>query len=318
MRICWLIWLLMMTACFADEPAQKREGEDVDRGQVLRGSYGTYDGEPRDQQGRVDIERLLAELSEIRANTYNWLIWHAETDWEDLKRFLPLARKKGILVWVTLVPPSESPPHTKRFSEPFRLDFERWGEEIAKLSVLEPNLVAWSIDDFTHNLKVLDPKRMRGIHGKARSINPKLAFVPCSYYPRITEQFIRDYRGLVDGILFPYRSESTEANLKDSSRVAEEIERIRDIAGPSLPVIIDVYATAHGRLGKTTPAYVWEVMVAGQQHADGVHVYCHQDKGRAPEKYRIIKDLFNKWANPPKQAEANSSGKRGKQDTGGQ
>lgn len=81
-------------------------GQDAtkfERARSLRGSFGTYAGEPRTKDGHVDIERLISELDELNANTYHWLIWHRETDWEDLRRFLPLAREKNILVWVCLV-----------------------------------------------------------------------------------------------------------------------------------------------------------------------------------------------------------------------
>ena len=33
-------------------------------------------------------------------------------------------------------PPSESPPHTRQYSEPFQLDYQRWAAEIARLSHL--------------------------------------------------------------------------------------------------------------------------------------------------------------------------------------
>ena len=117
--------------------------------------------------------RLISELSSIRANTYHWLINHAATDWDDLHRFLPLARKHQVRVWVCLVPPSESPPHTKYYAEPFRLDYQRWAVSLAKLSVREPNLVAWSIDDFQYSLRsIFAPAQMRKILGAARAINP--------------------------------------------------------------------------------------------------------------------------------------------------
>ena len=77
----------------------------IDRGSAIRGSLGTYDGEPRGKDGRVDIPRLISELVDIRANTYHWLINHAATDWDDLQRFLPMARKNRIRVWVCLAPP---------------------------------------------------------------------------------------------------------------------------------------------------------------------------------------------------------------------
>ena len=45
-------------------------------------------------------------------------------------------------------PPSASPPlYGTLYSEPFRLDYERWAKEIAQLSVREKNLIAWSLDD---------------------------------------------------------------------------------------------------------------------------------------------------------------------------
>src|ERR1051325_7224475 len=103
------------------------------RSETLRGTLGTYDGEPRLANGRVDVGKLVSELTDLHANSYNWLIWHAATDWDDLKSFLPLARKSKIKVWVTLVPPSESPPqYGNNYSEPFRLDYERGGKEIAR------------------------------------------------------------------------------------------------------------------------------------------------------------------------------------------
>lgn len=275
----------------ADDPSAP-----VDRTQALRGCFGTYAAAPRGEDRRVDTAQLVNELVDQRANTYNWLIHTAPTDWDDLKLFLPQTREKGIRVWVTLVPPTEQPPKNKAYAEPFRLDFERWAVEIAKLSVTEPNLVAWSIDDFTHNLGFYTPEKLRGIVGEARKINPRLAFVPCCYQPRITPEFIRDYRDSIDGILFPYRHESVKANLTDADLVAAEVQQIRVMAGDSLPVIVDVYATAHSRLGGTTPAYVRTVMSDARTSADGVLVYCHQDPTTQAEKYRLIKELYHLWS----------------------
>ena len=35
---------------------------------------------------------------------------------------------------------------------------------------------------------------------------------------------------------------------------------------------------------------------AAKKCADGVHVYCQQDKKRKPGKYNIIKELFHSWS----------------------
>jgi len=204
-----------------------------------------------------------------------------------LKLFLPLARKANLKVWVTLVPPSEPPP-----SEPFRLDYEQWATELAKLSLAEPNLVAWSIDDFSHNQKFFIPEYLGKLLAAACAINPKLAFVPCCYYKEITPSFVTNYGHLLDGILFPYRAESVGANLKDASQVENEIAKLHEMLGLKFPVILDIYATAHSHLGATTPEYLKDVLIAGMKSADGIFIYCHQDPVKSSAKYQIIKEGF--------------------------
>lgn len=112
----------------------------------------TYCSAPRKADGRVDVDRLASELADVGADTYSFCIHRAATDWDDLQLILPKARAKQIRIWASIVPPSESPPRVKLYAEPFRLDYQRWAVEFAKLSLREPNLVAWSIDDFTYNL----------------------------------------------------------------------------------------------------------------------------------------------------------------------
>ena len=89
----------------------------------------------------MDSDALLARLKELHVTTYYWLVWHARTDWDDLKLFLPKAAQANIQVWVYLVPPTESAPkYGDLYSEPFRLDYGRWAEEIARLSLQHTNL----------------------------------------------------------------------------------------------------------------------------------------------------------------------------------
>jgi hypothetical protein len=255
--------------------------------EAVRGTLGTYANPPRLEDGRIDQKRLIAELKDIHANTYNWLIRTGNTDLEALKIFLSLARKAKLKVWATLVPPSEPPP-----SEPIKLDYERWAAELATLSLKEPNLVAWSIDDFVHNLKLFTPEYVGKFLAAAYAINPKLAFIPCCYFNQITPSFVTNYGHLLDGILFPYRAESVGGNLKDASQVENEIARLREVFGPKFPIILDIYASAHSRFGATTPEYVKEVLASGLKTADGVLIYRHQDPVKSPEKYQIIKKGF--------------------------
>ena len=301
MRTCRLLKSLVLlsllqslTGCVTPRNAQDISREV--RAQAIGGTRGTYCQAPRKADGRVDVDRLIAELVEIRANTYSFCIHGSVTDWDDLKLLLPRARQHGIRIWASIVPPSESPPRSTMYAEPFRLDYERWAVEFAKLSLQETNLVAWSIDDFTHNLKFYTPAYLKQMMDGSHRINPKLAFVPCCYFPTITARFATNYCPLLDGILFPYRHESAGANLKDPSLVEPELKRIKEIVGAELPVVLDIYASPHSRLGATTPEYVEQAMVAGHRAADGVMIYCHQNPQKSPEKFELIKRLFRSWA----------------------
>ena len=254
---------------------------------------GTYSSPPRLENKRVDVKKLIAQLKDLNANTYNFLIWTNEDDWADLQLFLPLAKKNKINVWVSLVPPSESQPKAKWNSEPYKLDYITWANEIAKLSKQHSNLVAWSIDDFAHNLKVYTPEYLQKMMDNARAVNPKLLFIPCIYYRQADKNFADKYGHLIDGILFPYRAESKGANLQDATVVKTEIENVRKLF-TGLPVYLDVYSTAHSRLGASTPEYVRDVVAEGMKYADGVLIYTHPNPLKEIEKYNYIKTQFRK------------------------
>lgn len=258
--------------------------------ELVHGTLGTYAAPPLLTDGQIDMNRLIAELNDLHANTYNWLIWKRNDDFEALKLFLPLARKANLKVWVTVVPPSEPPP-----SEPFKIDYEQWATQLASLSLTEPNLVAWSIDDFVHNLRVFTPEYVEKFLTAASAINPKFAFLPCCYYKQITPFFVTLYGHLLNGILFPYRAESEGANLKNASLVENEIAKLREMFEPDFPIVLDIYASAHSTLGATTPEYVNEALLAGMKSADGVLIYCHQDPVKSPQKYQIIKQGFMQY-----------------------
>jgi len=172
----------------------------------------------------------------------------------------------------------------------------RVGDIVAVLSVREPNLVAWSIDDFTHNLRLFTPEMLADMLDEAREINPDFSFLPCCYYPVVNVPNVGAYKDILDGILFPYRHESDGANLTDSGSVETEVRKLKEVFGESFPIILDVYASAHSRLGSSTPGYVKEIMSSGWLYADGVHIYCHQYEDENPEKYQVIRELFHAWA----------------------
>ena len=295
-RIAILLGCLLLVATGCKSNHQSPGAPARERVERLRGTFGTYNSSPRRQDGRVDVDRLVAELTALKARTYNFLIWHAATDWDDLKLFLPLARAKGITVWVTLVPPSESPPRSRTFSEPFRLDYKRWAVEIARLSRREPNLVAWSLDDFSYDSATFTPEYMTRMIADMHAINPRLAFVPCLYYSHITPELAAKYRPFLDGVLFPYRHEAGKRNLQEWDTLEAELSQIRERFGREMPVFVDVYATKHSKLSDSSPEYVDQVMNIAHRAADGVLIYCHPVQKSNPEKYKVIKRNFHDWS----------------------
>jgi hypothetical protein len=276
-------------ACYCNNPLKKENSEETrSTGIVL----GTYNSLPRHQNGKANISELIKELKDLNANTYNWLIWKNANDWEDLKRFLPIAKSNNITVWVTIVPPSESKPKAQWNSEPYGMDYIKWAQEIAKLSLQYPNLTTLSIDDFAHNLSFYTPQYVKEMVECMKEINPNLCFVPCVYYKQLTLDFAKNYELYLDGILFPYRAESEVANLKNATLVESEIAYLTSLFGDEIPIYIDVYLTAHSTLGASTPSYVRDVIRSGRKFADGVLIYTHPNPVTDAEKYQIVKSEF--------------------------
>jgi hypothetical protein len=173
--------------------------------------FADYDSEPRRPDGHVDADPLLARLKELQVTTYYWLVWHAATDWDDLKLFLPKAAQANLQVWVYLVPPTESAPqYGTAYPEPFRLDYARWAEEIARLSLQHTNLTGWVIDDFYANHAFFTPDAVRGLQSQAKRLNPRLAFLPLMYFGEIRRAFVQDYHEVIDGVVVAYPQDRDE------------------------------------------------------------------------------------------------------------
>jgi hypothetical protein len=148
---------------------------------------------------------MVRRLREAGVNSYYWLIAHAATDWEDLKLFLPQAARANIEVWAYLVPPSESAPRNGTlYPEPFRLDYFRWAEEVARLALEHTNLTAWVIDDFYENHALFTPAYVSEMRQKAKALNPQLRFLPLMYYGELNRKFVDDYRDAIDGVVAAY------------------------------------------------------------------------------------------------------------------
>jgi len=86
-------------------------------------------------------------------------------------------------------------------------------------------------------------------------------------------------------------------NLDNPAQVEPEVAKMKMVFGPSVPVIVDVYANPYSSLPNgSQPPYVEATMKGARQFADGVLVYCHQHKETSPVKYEIISRLFHQWS----------------------
>jgi hypothetical protein len=261
---------------------------------------GDYDSELRLSNGRVDIGTLVARLKDLGVTSYYWLLWHASTDWEDLKLFLPKAAEARIAVTAYLVPPSESPPHAEWYSEPFRLDYKRWAEEIARLSLEHPNLTSWVIDDFYANHGLFTPAYVSEMQARAKKVNPDLIFMPLMYYNEITAQFAEDYRRVIDGVVVAYPHD-----LEDISR-ARAVLNGRDSSGSArfhIPFIVMTagveyeFRLRHGE--PATPERIAEWLRMCLQAwrdglCDGVVTYC-LEKDPESKSFPLAKALFKEF-----------------------
>ncbi|WP_418892530.1 hypothetical protein [Limibacterium fermenti] len=287
------VFFILFASCISTE--NHRDYSKLRKNNLLN-IKGTYASPPRLENGRVDVRKLVYELKDLNANTYNWLIWSGDKDWDDLQLFLPLAKKNKIDVWVTVVPFSEAKPRTKWSSEPFGTDYVKWAQEIATLSLQYSNIKALSIDDFVAwNLQFYTPEYTAEFVNAMRKINPHLAFVPCIYYnsTKITD-YSKDYLPYFDGVLFPYKAESSgKETLNRYDLLVNEIDSLRRMF-KDLPLIIDIYSSAHSKAGSSTPSYVSEMIKLSRQYGNGVCIYTHPDPVKGKEKYDVVKEEFSK------------------------
>lgn len=284
----------------------RNEENRAARRQTVKGVMADYNAEPRlsdnpiligsaNDKRRVDIDWLVKHCEDLGVNCYHFLIWHQPTDWQDFQSFVAASEKNGELarrnftVWVYLVPPSES---QEMKSEPFAMDYIAWMENISRFSKDHPGVKAVCIDDFygsEANRKLYTRDYLRKMREAADKYNPKLALVTVLYWddvdPEKEVEVMEEASVIadsVDGILYPYMAQSLKKGLshKDTSRLASEIKRVRDVY-PGIPVIVDVYVTKHsGSKDFPDPKWVGEMLDISKSNADGVALYCMPKKNK--------------------------------------
>ncbi|HVX43272.1 MAG TPA: hypothetical protein VHC49_05290 [Mycobacteriales bacterium] len=200
----------------------------------------------------VDIPATIGKLSAAHVNTYAYLICFNATQsqarWNQLPDFLDAAQGAGIKVWVYLCPPSEAKDSSGNPSfKPYDWDYPAWAQHIAELSLTHPNLTAYAIDDFRYNIGSTYPVAFTPAYtgqmvAAGKAVNPNIKFYPVLYYRDMvtTTAFVGPYRGIVDGVIFPYRDESNggtgigPADTTNSANITSETKNVHQtVACPS-------------------------------------------------------------------------------------
>jgi hypothetical protein len=182
---------------------------------IAQPMLGDMDNEVRDSAGRFDVQANADALTQLGANTYFYLVWHDKNDWTELPAFAVEVEKRGINVWVYLIPWSETPLKKKQgwgYSEPFRTDYVQWAEEIGRLSLTHKNIVGYVIDDFYDNTEQADrftPGYVKRMVNAGKAINPRLKFFPLMYFQTPWQKFIERYGEIVDGVVICYPKSET-------------------------------------------------------------------------------------------------------------
>lgn len=246
-----------------------------------------YGSVPRTASGQANITELFHSLEASGSNTYNYILTRPLGDFEELKSILPAARERGIMVWVTILPPSELSPE-RRFDMDY-VDYIGWGRQLAELSLQHDNLEAWSIDNVLVDHDFFTPGYLEGITGAAHEINPKLKFIPVVYYPNVKSPYFDDTSKFFDGMQFYY----TNFPAGESNESAVLLPQLATLKTKfNKPVILGIYATPWSPDYPTSPEYVEQLINLAKQHTDGVMIYTMNQEA---EKLAVIKRLFSEF-----------------------
>jgi hypothetical protein len=221
----------------------------------------------------VPIERPNHELDVdatirlLKANHFTCYVQpieeHSPMAYQDFLNLLPAAQRGGINVWAVLI------PHTEGFSLPYREDFVRWMQELAKLSLNYPALRGVNIDDIDAggNDRTFTRDYMCEINRAKRALNPKLLFIPTIY--DLDRDEANRYSGCIDGVWLWW------VNLEQNNGLRAFIRDGRAMVHGRFPVYAGVYAhsTSWHKQEGPKPDILKIALDIGCKYSDGVIVW---------------------------------------------
>ena len=183
--------------------------------------------------------------------------------YQDFQNLLPAAQAAGIDVWAVLI------PHHEGFSLPYKEDFVRWMQELAKLSVKYPVLRGVNIDDIDAggNERMFTHRYMCEIDRAKRPINPELLFIPTIY--DLDRDAVERYSGCVDGVWLWWTNLGQNGGLRAFLRDGRALARGR------FPVYAGVYAhsTSWQKASGPKPEVLKTALDIACRYSDGAIVW---------------------------------------------
>ena len=275
-----------------------REERKMSGNSFYRGIVSAYSGMIYKSDGYPDVDATISRLKDIGVNCYTYLIQrNSEKELSSLPEFCEKASKEGIEVWVYLVPPTEVPidrdkPIKERKYPPFDLDYLKWAEAIAKISITHPNLTLWMIDDFDGNLDFFTLDYTKKIYEMSKKINPKFLFGVCVYHEKLKQFIEAGYLPYTDALLWGYQHSSHI--YPDCGLSCETLPfDINDYYKTGKVIIPCIYFTAHSSWPENRPTkeYLKEAARIAYQQAGIVYIFVTPAPG--DWRYDLVKDFTN-------------------------
>ncbi len=181
----------------------------------------------------------------------------------DFNRLLPAAQAAGIDIWAVLIPRHEGA------SLPYRYDFIRWLQELARASLRYPVLRGVNIDDtdVVGNENIFTHQYLSEIYAAKQKINPAMLFLP-TIYDLDPEEADR-LTGVVDGVWLWW------VNLESNNGLRAFLEDGRVVARGRFPVYGGVYAhsTSWHKQGGPKPEVFDKALKLACAYSDGAIIW---------------------------------------------
>jgi hypothetical protein len=229
---------------------------------------GVYGGPPRTQNGSLDMDRLFLKVSASGAYTCNILLTDTQRGLAELDVLLPEAQKRGIKIWVTILPPSELSPEMRMDMR--YVDYVGTAKKIAGLSVRYENLEAWSIDNVAVDSDFFTASYLSAITAGAKEVNPELLFIPVVYYANVASPGFSERAAFFSGVQF-YYTHFPAGESDESATILPQLEELRQKFKGK--VVLGIYASPWSKDYPTSPSYVEQLLKLAKQHTDGAMIY---------------------------------------------